>query len=421
MLRSAASVACLALLLGISGTACGGDWPQILGPTRNGIAAADEKIAAQWPAAGPRQVWQVSVGRGVAGVAVAGEHVLLFDRISDRERVQSLSVDTGKPQWGQEYSTRFVPQYGREDGPLCVPTVSGESVVTFGAEGVLSCYDLESGAVVWQRDTQSEFDALEGFFGAGSSPLVEDGKVIVNVGGRDAGAGIVAFDLLTGRPLWQAIKDGASYSSPIAATVGGARRIVALTRLKCVVLDPADGTVQFEFPYGLRGATVTAANPLVLHGHLFLSASYGIGALFARIDGPQPQTVWESDDLMSSQYTTCVEHEGLLYGIDGRQDIPPADLKCFNPVTQKVVWSEPGFGYATLIKADGKLLVMKTDGELVLAKLGGNRFQPLARATLFKDADPMRNPVRALPALANGRLYVRDGRALKCVDLRPAP
>ncbi|MBL8849379.1 MAG: PQQ-binding-like beta-propeller repeat protein, partial [Planctomycetaceae bacterium] len=252
---------------------------------------------------------------------------------------------------------------------------------------------------------------LENLFGAGSSPLIDGGKVIATVGGRTQKAGVVAFELATGHVLWKAVADGSSYSSPVMATIGGKQRVIALTRLKCVVLDPHNGDVLAEFPYGLRGPTVTAANPIVIRDQLFLSASYGIGARLVNLAGAQPEELWDGNDLMSSQYTTCIEHDGLLYGVDGRQDIPPATLKCFDPVTQKVIWSEEDFGYATLIKADGKLLIMTTDGELVLAALGGDTFQPLKRTRLFNDT------VRALPALSNGKLYVRDTGTLKCVNL----
>ena len=121
---------------------------------------------------------------------------------------------------------------------------------------------------------------------------------------------------------------------------------------------------------------------------------------------------------MSSQYTTCIEDGGLLYGVDGRQDGPPADLRCFNPITQEIAWTETGLGYATLIKADGKLLIMKTNGDLVLAKLSSAGYEPLAKARAFENADERSNPVRALPALSNGRFYTRDSRTLKCIDLK---
>ena len=112
------------------------------------------------------------------------------------------------------------------------------------------------------------------FFGAGSSPLIDVGKVIVIVGGeREAEAAVVAFHLTSGETAWHPVADEASYSSPVVATVDGTRHLIALTRLKCVSLDPEDGGVRFEFPYGQRGPTVTAANPLVVDGNLFVSAS----------------------------------------------------------------------------------------------------------------------------------------------------
>lgn len=389
-----------------------GDWPQILGPQRNGIAENDERLADRWPAGGPQILWNKPVGQSFAGPAVVGDRVLVLDRLDSEERLYSLQTSDGNEQWKQVWPTSFVPQYGRDDGPMCVPTVADGAVVAFGAEGVLSCFELATGNVRWRHDTKTEFDPLEGYFGAGSSPLIEGGNVIVNVGGKTMKAGVVAFNVATGDVAWQAVDDGASYSSPISVTVDGKRRVIVLTRFKCVLLDPGDGTVLAEFPYGKRGPTVTAANPVLLKDHLFLSASYGVGARYAALSHDKFEQEWDTDDLMSSQYTTCVEDKGLLYGMDGRQDIPPATLKCFDPATQKVVWSKEDFGYATLIKADGKLIIMKTDGELVLAALG-DAYRELGRERLFKDT------VRALPALSNGRLYVRDGRTLKCVDLHP--
>lgn len=407
--------AAIAALVGmVAAELTAGDWPQILGPHRNGIAAQDERLSETWPGSGPVLVWERPVGRGFAGVAVVGDRAIVFDRERDSERIQALNVTTGEPVWTDSYPTDFVPQYGRDDGPMATPVVAGDRVCSFGAQGILSCYDRNTGRRLWRRDTHADFEAREGFFGAGSSPLIDDAKVFVIVGGaREAEAAVVAFDLQTGETAWHSVADEAGYSSPVIADVDGVRHLIALTRLKCLSLDPHSGAVLFEFPYGLRGPTVTAANPLVLDGHLFLSASYGIGAVYAAIKKDGVEVIWSGDDILSSQYTTCIEYDGLLYGIDGRQDIPPADLKCIDPATREVKWVEPGFGYASLIAADGKLIIAKTDGELVLAELSSEAFKPLARAQVFQDT------VRALPALSNGRLYVRDGRTLKCLSVGP--
>ena len=122
--------------------------------------------------------------------------------------------------------------------------------------------------------------------------------------------------------------------------------------------------------------------------------------------------VWSSDEIMSSQYTTCVDSDGVLFGIDGRQDVPPARLRAFDPKSKKVFWTQEDYGTGNLILAGDKLVILKTDGELVLARASKDRYDELARAQVLDGTS------QALPALANGLLYVRDERVLKCFDLR---
>lgn len=387
-----------------------GDWPQILGPDRTGIAA-DEQLTDVWPANGPATVWSRPVGQGTAGVAVADGTVILFHRTGDFEVVEALHAVTGKPRWTKAYPTTFHAQVGGENGPLCVPTIAGDRIVTYGAQGVLSCWSLVDGELQWHRDTHKDFSALEGYFGAGSSPLVDDGRVIVNVGGAKAGAGIVAFDLEDGSDLWTATNERASYAAPTVATVDGRRIILCIAQLHCVGLDPEGGKVLLEIPFGKRGATVNAATPIVFGDRFFLTSSYGVGAVLAQVTSDGASEIWRKGDVMSSQYTTPVAYDGVLFGIDGRQDVPPADLKCIDPQSGKKLWSEDNFGYATLVRAGDKLLIIKSDGELVLARASHERFESLSRHQLTPDT------LRALPALANGRLYVRDTETLYCVDV----
>jgi outer membrane protein assembly factor BamB len=405
-----ASFVAIAVLYLLAAPASAGDWPQILGPDRTGVSQ-QEQLAEQWSPAGPKVIWTKSVGEGTAGVAVRGESVLLYHRLGDEEVIESLNALSGAPQWRRSYETEFRSQVGGDHGPLCVPTISGEAVITFGPQGVLCCWRLTDGNRIWRRNTHQEFDAREGYFGAGSSPLVDDGRVIVNVGGMRESSGIVAFDVNTGRELWTATDQRASYSAPTVASISGRQSIVCLARLMCVGLDPQSGDVQFEIPFGLRGATVNAATPLVFDNQLFLTASYGIGAASVEISAEAASERWRKQNLLSSQYTTPVYHDGVLYGIDGRDDLPPAHLRCVDPQRGKLLWSEDNFGYATLVSADDKLIVVKTDGELVLARPSRDRFMPLST---FRLTD---GTIRALPALADGRLFVRDESTLYCLDV----
>lgn len=395
-----------------------GDWPQILGPHRNGIAE-NESIVNSLPQGGPRVVWQREVGSGFAGIAVADGTAVLFHRVGDVERVEAMAAGTGRVRWKADFPANYVPLIINDNGPRCVPLIHNGRVYLYGAMGGLHALDLKTGQTLWSRDTFNEYHSKrsfrgeppEGYFGIGTSPIVEDGKLLVNVGGADKGAGIVAFDLQTGKTVWTATKERASYSAPVAATVDGVRHVIFATRLSVVSINPDSGAVRFRIPFGQPGPNVTAATPLVLGGHLFVSAAYGFGAVFAKIKTSEAQVVWSRDDVMSSQYTTCIEHEGKLYGIHGRQDVGRAVLRCFDPTTPTVHWTEPDFGYATLIKADGKLLILTTDGQLVLAEPNPQRYHELARTRIF------RSTVRALPALSDGFLYVRDEQTLKCLDL----
>jgi outer membrane protein assembly factor BamB len=400
-------------------TAVAGDWPQILGARRDGHAAADEQLAAAWPAAGPPVVWSREVGAGYAGVAVAAGRAYLFHRIGDRELVEALDAATGKTVWKDDgHPTAFQPQVGGGDGPLCVPVVAGDKVVVFGASGTLACLDAKTGRRQWTRETHRDYAAPEGYFGAGSTPLVVAGRVIVNVGGAKQDAGLVAFDLASGEPAWNTLADAASYSAPVPVEVDGKPHVLAVTRLACVLVDAATGEIRWRFPFGQRGPTVNAATPVLLpEGRLLVTAAYGIGSVCAAFDGGAARPLWEGVDSLATQYCTPILVAGHLYAIDGRDDVPPADFKCLDPATGRVLWVERDFGYGTLVEAAGKLIATKTDGELVLVEPDAAKLKTLARSRPF--GPELTGALRALPALAAGRLYLRDDRRLLCLQVGP--
>src|ERR1700726_1930992 len=215
------------------------DWPQFLGPTRNGVYSGPP-LASSWPAAGPKTVWRKQVGQGFAGPVVAGDRLILFHRVGNEEIVEALNARTGAPQWRSAYPTAYRDDFGFDEGPRAVPVVVNGRVHTFGAEGQLQALDLATGRRLWNVDTFRRFGVRKGFFGAAGSPLVEDGRVIANIGGRDdgKGAGIVAFNAETGSVLWTATKHEASYSSPVGATFGGRRHAVFLTRRGLLAVAP---------------------------------------------------------------------------------------------------------------------------------------------------------------------------------------
>ncbi len=386
------------------------DWPQFLGPGRDGRYIGPP-LAESWPGGGPTQLWSRPVGAGFAGPAVAGGRVILFHRLGAREVVEALDAGTGDTVWRYDYATSYRDDFGFDEGPRSVPVVHDGRVYTFGAQGQLHAVDLETGAGVWQVDTHARYGVRKGFFGAAGSPLVEDGRVIANVGGRRGG--IVAFDAATGDELWTATTHEASYSSPAVGTFGGRRLALVFTRTGLVGLDPASGEVRFENRWRSRlGASVNAATPLVVGDRVFISASYGTGAALLRVDGGTLAEEWSGDDSMTNHYATAVIHDGVLYGYHGRQEYSPS-LRAVDLRTGAVRWSEDRFGAGTVTVAGDLLVVLRESGELMLAEATPEALRPLARARILPGV------VRAYPALADGRLYARNTDTLVAVDLLP--
>ncbi len=392
-----------------AGHAAAQDWPQFLGPGRDGRYTGPP-LAESWPGGGPPRLWSRPVGAGFAGPAVAGGRVILFHRLGGREVVEALDAGTGDTVWRYDYATSYRDDFGFDEGPRSVPVVHDGRVYTFGAQGQLHAVDLETGAGIWQVDTHARYGVRKGFFGAAGSPLVEDGRVIANVGGRRGG--IVAFDAATGDELWTATTHEASYSSPAAGTFGGRRLALVFTRTGLVGLDPASGEVRFELRWRSRiGASVNAATPLVEGDRVFISASYGTGAALLRVDGGTLAEEWSGDDSMTNHYATAVIHDGVLYGYHGRQEYSPS-LRAVDLRSGAVRWSEDRFGAGTVTLAGDRLVVLRESGELMLAEATPEALRPLARSRILPGV------VRAYPALADGRLYARNTDTMVAVDLR---
>src|SRR5207244_421762 len=151
------------------------DWPQHLGPTRDGV------YAGELPAR--RVAWTKEVGQGFSAPVVAGGRLILFHRLRDRETVQCFDAKTGRQLWSYDYPTRYRDDFGFDEGPRATPAISAGRVYTFGAEGVLHALDFATGKKLWSVDTREKFGAAKGFFGAANSPLVDGGRVLLNVGG----------------------------------------------------------------------------------------------------------------------------------------------------------------------------------------------------------------------------------------------
>jgi outer membrane protein assembly factor BamB len=398
------------MVLALSLAALAGDWPQLLGPNRNGTAT-EKGLIDSFAREGPPVVWEHKVGEGYASPAIAGGKLIVFHRVADDDVVECLAAATGKPLWKHAYRTDYRDNLGKGDGPRSTPVISSDKVYTLGAAGQLLCLNMTSGEKVWQKELLKEYTVPQSYFGVGTTPLVEGKLLLVNVGGE--GAGIVAFDKQTGKEVWKSTEQGASYSSPIAAMIDGVRHVFFFTRQGLVSLDPAVGKVRFSKRWRARyDASVNAAMPVLLGGdHLLLTASYETGAVLLKVRKDGVEEVWKSKEALSAHFSTPVAVGDQLYGFDGRQEAG-AQLRCIDWKTGKVRWTEPGFGCGSIIAAGKQLFVLSESGNLVLVEASGERYREKARASVLGA------PCRAHLALADGLLYARDGGKLVCWKVR---
>ena len=409
MLMPRRSAALLVMTLAAGVPAIASDWPQFLGPDRNGTYAGPA-LSENWGPSGPKVVWRKPVGQAFAGPAVVQNRVLLFHRVGNEEVLEAVDAKAGAPIWRYAYPTSYRDDFGFDEGPRAVPVVADGIVYTFGAQSQLHAVDLAKGTRLWSEDTMKRFNVPKGYFGAAGSPLVEGGRVIANIGGDKAG--LVAFEARTGKIVWTATDDDASYSSGMAATIGGRRSAIFLTRDNLIGLDPATGSIQFQRRWRARiAASVNAATPLVVGDSIFVSAQYGPGAGVLRVEGSTLVDVWTSDEALSNHYATSVYHDGYLYGYHGRQEFGPS-LRAVEFKSGAVKWSQDQFRAGSITLVGDKLLIIREGGEMILAPASPQGFKPLTRAQVLPGV------VRPLPAIADGFVYVRNENTLICLDLR---
>ena len=357
----------------------GQDWPGFLGPSGNN-QSAETGLLERWPAGGLPVVWEKGIGSGYGAPSVLGKYLVVHHRLADREIVEACEATAGNTVWRYDYPSDFADPFGYNNGPRSSPLLTSNRCYTFGAEGRLLCLELETGKLVWQRETAREWTVPRPFFGAGSSPVLEGGRLIVMVGGQP-NATVVAFDPATGTTLWESVGkanwDGApalgwagdspyqwtgdeqlaSYSSPFAATIHDRRHLLCLTRQGLVSLDPTNGAVYFRRWFQSPvSESVNAMRPVVADDLVLISAAYyRIGSVLLRVqpDGRAYEEVWRSPGrarennpagtrsgppVLEVHWSTPVGHDGFLYAFSGRNE-PDATFRCVELKTGALMWS----------------------------------------------------------------------------------
>jgi outer membrane protein assembly factor BamB len=413
--RSSFRALCFVSFSCLVSPAAAADWPQWLGPNRNGYTP--EKIAP-WKG-DPKVLWRKSVGEGHSSPIVADGVVYLHTRVKekDEEAVQAFDAKSGEIKWEKTYPrAAFSSSFGV--GPRATPAVANKRLYTFGVTAVLSCWDMSDGKLHWQVDTLKELRAPNLNFGISASPLAVGGRVVVQVGNdgkKPKGSCVVAFETDSGKVAWKALDDPASYAAP--ALLNG--QIVVLTGAHLAGLDAAKGTSLWTYPF--KDLLNESSTTPVRVGDLLIASSVTAGSLAVRVTGSDGKfnamEAWKQPTLNSYFTTPVPVGEKHFFMVTGKL-IPPqsATLHCVEADTGKVTWSKPKIGtyHAALTRlGDGNVLMLDDDGFLSLLAPDLKEYKELARSKVLAG----NGDVWAHPALAGGRLYVRDGKELICMQM----
>jgi len=433
----------LLYLLILSSALRADEWPQWLGPQRDGVWR-ETGIVEKFPAGGPKVLWRMKIGGGYTGPAIANGKVYLMDRevaansprpgnafargiIPGSERVLCLDAASGKQLWEHRYECTYTMSYAT--GPRCTPLVSGGKVWTVGAEGNLFCLDASNGKVLWSHDFKADLGAKTPQWGFAGHPLLDGQRLICLVGGPDSVA--VAFDKDSGKELWRALNAREpGYCPPTMIEHAGTKQLILWHPQAVNSLDPATGKVFWSYPWEVRSG-LTVATPRLAGDLLLLSSFYTSSKCF-KLDATKPTATlqWEGKsfsemktDTLHSLISTPFIENGHIYGVCSY-----GQLRCLKLDTGERLWETFAattgdkpvrWANAFIIKHADRFFLANEQGDLIIAKLTPQGYEEISRAKLLKPTttDPRRAVVWSHPAFANQCVFMRNDEEIVCASL----
>lgn len=384
------------------------DWSQWRGP--GGAAAIDAgRAPAAWPATLTKR-WTLRVGIGHASPIVAGSTVFVFTRDGEQETLRALDLASGHERWRSGVAVPYQMNpaaQGHGKGPKSTPLFADGRVFTLGITGALAAHRADTGAVVWRKTFAGKL-AGPPDFGASTSPILADGKLIVHIGTIGHGA-LTAFDPASGKELWAWTGDGPAYATPVVVTLGGVRQLVTHTQKSIVGIAAADGRllwrVPFTTPYDQNIVT-----PVVIGDRVILS---GIDQSTFAVRPQAKGSAWTADKVWDAttvpMYMSSPVAVGeRLFGFTHRQR---GQFFCLDAASGKVLWTSPGrVGENAAIVAVGRSLLALTDSGELLVVAGHDKGYEVERRYSVADTATWAHPV---PVAVAGAAAALDAVLIK--------
>ncbi len=383
----------LVLLTTIGSVLPGAEWPQFRGPDNTGFTKA-EGLPIEWSEADAE--WQIELtGRCVSGPIVVGSHVITTGSSGPQnERLHIWSVDdqTGRVEWQRNlWATGRTRCHPLTSMAAPTPASDGQHLYVLFSSNDLVCLDLE-GSVLWMRALGQEYPQAFDDRGLGSSPLLIDQTLVLQVQCRGDSFAI-GIDTQSGTTRWRrSLPPEITWLSPTMFRQGEVRSALVQTSEELLVLDPKTGSVKAT--YAPAGTSI--ASPVAADGHIFMPGG-GMTGLKLEPRSSSPFVVWKEDRLAASSSSPVVGN-GKLYVIRS-----PNILTCAEAATGRELWKFRLRGkryWATPVLTTGHLYTVSAEGLVQVVSIGGEK--PLLAAT-----NDMHEEILGSPAVSDDALYLR--------------
>ena len=383
------------------------EWTQWRGPARDGSVSAKDAPAA-WPETLKRS-WRVEIGEGYSSPVVTNGHVFVHVRKDPEEIVESINLADGKVLWQQKYQAVFQKnQYAVEmaKGPNSTPLVVGNRLFTLGVTGILNAWDTATGKLLWTRDFSKAIDTSKLFCGTAASPLIVDGRLVVQVGSDIHGGQVLALNPATGATEWEWHGLGPGYASPVLIEVDGSKQIVSMTEGSIVGIEAKTGkelwTVAFPNEWHENTATpLWTGTSLIVSSTQMGTHAYALKQTAGKWEASE---VWKNPDI-TMHMSSPVFGDGLIYGHSPKKK---GQFFALDAKTGAVRWTTEGREgeHASLLLTPQNVVFLTNSADLIVAKRNTPAFvverrYEVAEASTF-----------AMPVLLGSNILVRDATGL---------
>ena len=291
------------------------EWPGFRGADRAGRSSAP-KIATNWSAHPPEQLWKIPVGPGWSSFAVAGRMLFTQEQRGPKETVVCYDADSGREIWTAEVEARLEDPMGGP-GPRATPTLANGALYVTGATGAFLRLDAMTGRIVWRKELTEVAERKVPMWGFSASPLVTGSLVIVYAGGP-GNKGLLAFDATSGELRWSVATGSESYGSPQLNTIQGEALVLMFSNDALLLVDPASGRTRLKYEWKFSNFRALQPN-LVGNDTLLLTTPMNTGARAIRLTKANGE--YAAEELWSSRspnadFADLVTYQGHAYAND---------------------------------------------------------------------------------------------------------